>query len=61
MVVLDIDFITVFKRFKFLKLGDLFTIYNASSLRQYKKGELIAQQNHTFPYLLGVRKGLIRT
>jgi CRP-like cAMP-binding protein len=50
-----------FKEYRFLQLADLLDIYQVTSLKSYKAGEVIARQGQQFEYSIGIRQGIIRT
>ena len=54
-------FVEAFKRFKFLNLSDLLALFSLSSLKSFKKGEIIAREGEYCGHAFLVRKGIIRT
>ncbi len=50
-----------FSRFSFLKIQDLISLFKISSLKSFKKGELIAKEGEVCEYAFLIRKGIIRT
>jgi CRP-like cAMP-binding protein len=44
-----------------LELKDLVDLYKTTSFTSYKKGGIIAKKGQVFPYVIGIRKGVIRT
>ena len=58
---MDSGIIDFFKKIKHLKLQDYYSLAKISKLRTYSAGELIAEEGQYFKYVLGVRRGLIRT
>lgn len=55
------SFIEAFRRFQFLKLSDLLDLYKLSSLKSFKKGEIVAREGEYCGHVFLIRKGIIRT
>ncbi len=53
-------FIAAFRRFKFLHLSDLLSLYKTASIKSFKKGEFIAREGEYCPYVFLILKGIIR-
>jgi CRP-like cAMP-binding protein len=58
---MDNVFIDAFKRFEILKLTDLLDLYRISSLKSFKKGEIITREGEYCEYAFLIWKGIIRT
>lgn len=58
---LEASFIDFFHKFKSLRPTDLYDIYKITSIKNYKAGEIIAEEEQVFIYGLGIIKGVIRT
>lgn len=58
---MDTGFKEAFEKFKFLKIQDLIALFKISSLKSYKKGEVIAESGTYCEYIYLIRKGIIRT
>ncbi len=54
-------FSEAFKRFGFLNPVDLISLFNCSTLKSFKKGEIIVREGAVCQYVFLIRKGLIRT
>jgi CRP-like cAMP-binding protein len=50
-----------FKQYHYLNLSDIVELFNLSRLHSYKSGDIIASQGQKFPYIIAIRKGIIRT
>lgn len=55
------NFIQAFKRYSFLKIPDLLALYKVSSLKSFKKGEVIVREGEYCGDAFLIRKGIIRT
>lgn len=53
-----IDF---FKKYRFLHMQDLIKLYQISRFKTFDCGELIAGKGEVYPYMIAIRKGVIRT
>lgn len=58
---MEADILSLFKRFRYLQLTDLAQLYKIISIREYEAGELLAREGEMYRYILGVRKGILRT
>ncbi|NQZ75608.1 MAG: Crp/Fnr family transcriptional regulator [Ekhidna sp.] len=55
------NFIEAFKRFSFLKVSDLVSLFKICSLKTFKKEETIAMAGEYCKYAFLIRKGIVRT
>lgn len=53
--------ITFFKRFRYLHLKDLITLYEISTLQKFRAGDFIAKAGEVFPHIVAIRQGIVRT
>ncbi len=54
-------FVEAFKRFSFLTLPDLVTLFGLSTLKSFEKGEIISEAGIYCEHAFLIRKGIIRT
>lgn len=50
-----------FKVFRHLSIPDLLKLKSVSKSGTFKEGEMIAQQRERYPYVIAIKKGVIRT
>ena len=58
---MDENFLTSFKRFTFLRLPDLMNLFKISSIKSFKKGDILASEGKYCECTFLIIKGIIRT
>lgn len=58
---MNTDYIDAFKKFKFLKLQDIYSLSKICSFKSFQKGEFLAKEGEYCPSTFLIRKGIIRT
>jgi CRP-like cAMP-binding protein len=59
--MMDDNFLAGFKRFNFLKIQDLMSIYKISAFKSFNKGELLASEGKYCECSFLILKGIVRT
>jgi len=58
---MDQKLLEIFKQFRFLKLKDILSLYSISNFTSFAAGDYIVRKGERYNYVLGIRKGIIRT